>query len=67
MAIVKGVFKFLWFLICLVAIITALYYILGRNGIADIQSQITELGGFWEFIKSVFVNIWNGTKALFVK
>ena len=61
---VKIIFKIIWYLVAITAIILTLYFLL-NGGAEDLGALSTDNGGFWGGIKQFFINFWEGLKASF--
>lgn len=61
---VKIIFKIIWYIIAIIAIILAVYFLV-NGGATDLADLSAENGGFWGGLKQFFVNFWEGIKASF--
>lgn len=59
---IKVIFKIIGWIIGILCLLFALYFLFAANGIEIMKSLFS--GGFWQGIKDFFVGMWDGFKAL---
>lgn len=57
---IKLIFKILWNIIAVIALLFTIYFLFAANGIENLKSIFSD--GFFSGIKDFFVGIWEGFK-----
>ena len=58
---IKTIFKIIWTIIAIVALLLAVYFLFAGNGIEILESLFKD--GVWNGIKDFFIGIWEGFKT----
>lgn len=58
----KFLFKLIIATVCIVAILVSLYFLFVGGGIELFKDMIKD--GFWNFVKTFFIDLWNGFRSV---